>query len=163
MTPDTTDSEFDPSEYDLTIERTFDAPRDAVWAAWTDPEEVAEWWGPEGFTVPRCEMDVRSGGTYRIDMRAPDGTIYPDEGEFHEVVEPDRLVFTSRAFEDDDGSYGLEVDNTVTLVERDGRTTLTLEAEVVRATDEVRGALSGMEEGWNGSFEKLAESIAASG
>lgn len=156
MTTETTDeTEFDPSEYDLTIERTFDAPRERVWEAWTDPKQIAQWWGPAGFTVPNCELDVRPGGAFSIDMQAPDGTIYPDEGEFHEVEEPERLVFTSRAFED--GTYQLEVDNTLTLVDRDGGTELTLEAEVQRATEAVKEALGGMKMGWSGSFKKLEE------
>lgn len=139
----------------LIVRRTFDAPRERVWEAWTDPEQIAQWWGPAGFTVPNCELDVRPGGAFSIDMQAPDGTIYPDEGEFHEVDEPERLVFTSRAFEDEDGTYQLEVDNTLTLVDRDGGTELTLEAEVQRATEAVKEALGGMEMGWGGSLDKL--------
>lgn len=167
MTPDTTDDteytpeitdseEFDPREYDLLLEWTFDAPREHVWNAWTDPEQVAQWWGPAGFTVPHCELDVRPGGSFHIDMQAPDGTIYPDTGTFHEVVEPERLVVTSRAFEDEDGNAQLEVHQTITFRNHNGRTRLTLEAEVVTATDEMAGPLSGMEEGWSGSFDKLA-------
>jgi uncharacterized protein YndB with AHSA1/START domain len=151
----TDDTEFDPSEYDTTITRTFDAPREAVWDAWTDPERVAAWWGPEGFTVPDCEVDARPGGAFSIAMQAPDGTVYPDKGMFHEVVEPERLVFTSRAFEDEDGTYQLEVKNTVTLEADGGRTHLTLEAEVISATPAVKEALSGMEMGWSQSFEKF--------
>lgn len=147
---------FEPSEYDLTIERTFDAPRERVWEAWTDPEQVAQWWGPAGFTVPRSELDLRPGGSFHIDMEAPDGTIYPDTGVFHEIKEPERLVVTSRAFEDDDGTFQLEVRQTVTFVDRDGKTELTLEAEVLAATPEVADALEGMELGWSQSLDKLA-------
>ncbi|WP_440771650.1 SRPBCC family protein [Natronorubrum sp. DTA28] len=147
--------EFEPSEYDMTIRRTFDAPRERVFEAWTDPEQVAQWWGPKGFTVPRCEMDVRPGGSFSIDMEGPDGTIYPDEGVFHEVDEPERLVVTSRAFEDDDGEFQLEVRQTVTFADRDGRTELTLKAEVLTATPEVAEALGGMELGWSQSLDKL--------
>lgn len=157
--PMTEDTTFDPSEYDTTITRTLDAPREAVWAAWTDPQQVAEWWGPEGFTVPHSEVDARPNGEFSIDMEAPDGTIYPDEGVFHEVVEPERLVFTSRAFEDENGTHQLEVRNTVTF-ETDGtRTRLTLEAEVRAATPDVADALGGMEIGWRGSFEKLEDYV----
>ncbi|MEY7852212.1 SRPBCC domain-containing protein [Natrarchaeobius sp. A-rgal3] len=160
MTEDTT---FDPSQYDTTITRTFDAPRETVWAAWTDPEQVAEWWGPEGFTVPHCELDVRPGGTFHIDMEAPDGTIYPDAGEILEVEEPDRLVLLSRAFEDEDGKAQLEVRNTVSFEDEGGRTHLTLQAEVLSATPAVEEALGGMELGWTGSFEKLEEYLDESG
>lgn len=152
MTDDTT---FDPSEYDTTITRTFDAPREAVWAAWTDPAKVAEWWGPEGFTVPHCELDVRPGGTYRIDMEAPDGNVYPDAGEILEVEKPARLVLYSRAFEDEEGTPQLETRSTVTFEADGDRTHLTLVAEVISATPAVEDALGGMEVGWTGSFEKL--------
>ncbi|MFC4440192.1 MULTISPECIES: SRPBCC family protein [Natrialbaceae] len=156
------ETEFEPSEYNLIIERTFDAPRERVWEAWTNPEQVEQWWGPEGFTVPRCEMDVRPGGSFHIDMEAPDGTIYPDEGEFHEVDEPERLVATSRAFEDEDGDFQLEVRQTVTFADRDGRTELTLEAEVITGTPEVADALEGMELGWSQSLDKLDAYVAQS-
>lgn len=159
MTPDTTETEFDPSEYDLTITRTFDAPRERVWDAWTEPAQVEQWWGPKGFTSTVHEMDVRPGGTFRIDMEAPDGTVYPDEGDFHEVDEPERLVITSRAFEDDDGSYRLEVRNAVTFADRGDTTELTLEAEVLKATEDMAGPLEGMEQGWSQSLDKLAESV----
>lgn len=151
-------TEFEPTEYNMTIRRTFNAPRERVFEAWTDPEQIQQWWGPEGFTIPHCEMDVRPGGDFRIDMEAPDGTIYPDEGTFHEVVEPERLVITSRAFEED-GDYQLEVHNTITFTDRNGKTELTLQAEVIRATDEMAGPLSGMELGWSQSFEKLADFV----
>lgn len=153
------DTTVDPADRLLVVTRPFDAPRERVFEAWTDPAQVEQWWGPEGFTSTVHEIDVRPGGTFRIDMHAPDGTVYPDSGEFHEVVEPERLVMTSRALEDDDGAYGLEVYNTVTFADHDGKTELTLEAKVVAATPEVTEALKGMEMGWSQSFEKLADTL----
>lgn len=79
-------------EFELT--RMFDAPRDLVFKVWTDPRYVALWWGIEGTNVKRCEMDVRPGGAWRIDMRTPGGTIYPNSGVFVEVIENERLVFS---------------------------------------------------------------------
>ena len=149
--------DFDPSEYDVTIDRTFEAPRERVWEAWTDPDQVAQWWGPEGFTVPRCELEVRPGGRYHIDMEAPDGTVYPDAGEYLDVDESERLVMVSRVFEDEDGIPQLETRSTVTFEADGDRTHLTLEAEVVSATPDVEDALGGMEMGWSQSFEKLEE------
>ena len=158
MTSETTDDiDFDPSEYDVTIERTVDAPRERVWEAWTDPDQVAQWWGPEGFTVPRCELDVRPGGAFHVDMQAPDGTVYPDAGEILEVDPPERLVLVSRAFEDEDGNPHLETRSTVTFEANGDRTHLALEAEVISATPDVEDALGGMEMGWSQSFEKLEE------
>ena len=144
------------SQHESVITRVFDAPRELVFKAWTDPRQVARWWGPGRFTVPLCEMDVRPGGAYLIQMRAPDGAIYPTSGVFEEIVAPERLVFTSGAFEDQQGNMQLEARNTLTFSEQDGTTTLTLKAVVLRSTPEVAGALAGMEEGWNQSFDRLA-------
>ncbi|MGZ3593758.1 MAG: SRPBCC domain-containing protein, partial [Syntrophales bacterium] len=83
----------------LVITRFFDAPRDIVFKAWTDEKLVAQWWGPNGFANPVCELDARPGGAIHIDMRGPDGVVYPMKGIFHEIAEPERLVFTSSAIE----------------------------------------------------------------
>lgn len=155
------ETNFDANDYDVTIVRTFDAPRQRVWEAWTDPAQVAAWWGPAGFTVPRCEMDVRPGGTFRIDMGAPDGTVFPSEGVFDDVVEPEQLVLVAGAVEDDDGGYMMEVRQTVTFEARDGRTTLTLEARVVEASPDAAEHLEGMEEGWSQTLDKLEAFVGA--
>src|SRR5208283_3243052 len=89
------DAPLDRMERELTLTRVFDAPRDLVWSAWTDPSHMARWWGPNGFTNPRCEMAVRVGGVIRIDMRGPNGIVYPMTGTFREVVAPERLVFVA--------------------------------------------------------------------
>ncbi len=73
------------------ISREFAAPRQLVWQAWTDAEQMARWWGPQVGTNPVCEMDVRPGGAYRIVMRMPDGDEYPLEGIFREVVKLTRI------------------------------------------------------------------------
>jgi uncharacterized protein YndB with AHSA1/START domain len=70
----------DHADQELIITRVFDAPRKLVFKAWTDPKHVAQWWGPNGFTNPVCELDVRPGGAIRIDMHGPDGTIYREIG-----------------------------------------------------------------------------------
>ncbi|HYT14944.1 MAG TPA: SRPBCC domain-containing protein, partial [Burkholderiales bacterium] len=67
----TTSAAVQPNERTVVITRVFDAPRELVWRAWTDPRHMAQWWGPQGFTNPVCEMDVRPGGALRIVMRAP--------------------------------------------------------------------------------------------
>ena len=99
-------------EKELVLTRVFNAPRERVWKAWTDPNQVAQWWGPAGFTNPRCEVDVRPGGVLRIDMRGPDGTVYPMSGVYREVVSPERLVFTGSAL-DEKGKPLFEVLNTI--------------------------------------------------
>jgi uncharacterized protein YndB with AHSA1/START domain len=145
---------------ELVLTRTFHAPRSLVFKAWTDPKHLALWWGPHGFTNPVCEVDVRPGGGIRIDMTGPDGTVYPMKGVFHEVVEPERLVFTSTALEDREGNPGLEVHNTVTFAEQGGETTLTVKAVVVKAGPEAAGALVGMDAGWAQSLERLEAEVA---
>lgn len=148
-------SESDPSRFDVTIERTFEASRERVWDAWTDPAQVAEWWGPTGFTVPRCELDVRPGGAFRIDMEGPDGTVHPSEGVFEAVDEPEVLVFLTAAGQDEDGNYLFEVRQTATFEEREGVTVVRLDAEVLKAAPGSARYLEGMEDGWRQSLEKL--------
>jgi len=149
----------EPSERDLVITRIFDAPRELVFQAWTDPKRLAQWWGPKEFTNPVCELDVRPGGAIRIDMTGPDGFLYPIKGIFHEIVEPERLVFTTGSFEDAAGNPQLEVLNTVTFTEHNGKTKLTLQARVIKSTPEVAVPLAGMEEGWSQSLERLGEHL----
>jgi uncharacterized protein YndB with AHSA1/START domain len=151
-----------PADRELVITRIFDAPRELVFKAWTDPKHVAQWWGPNGFTNPVCELDLRPGGVLLIHMRGPDGVVIPSKGVFHEIVEPERLVFTTSAFEDGEGNPQLEVLNTVMFAELGGKTKLTLKAVVVKSAPEVAGALAGMEAGWNQSLDRLGELLGKS-
>jgi uncharacterized protein YndB with AHSA1/START domain len=73
-------------EQELVLTRVFDAPRELVFKAWTDPKQVAQRWGPRGFSNPVCELDLRPGGVFRLHMRGPDGTVYPMTGVYHEIV-----------------------------------------------------------------------------
>lgn len=146
-------------EQTLVIRRVLGAPRSRVFTAWTDPKQVAQWWGPHGFTNPVCELDVRPGGAIRIDMRGPDGTVYPMTGVYREIVEPERLVFTSAA-RDGAGKPLFEVLNTLTFAEQGGKTTLALQARVVKATPEAAPYLAGMEAGWTQTLERLEAYVA---
>src|ERR1700733_12350519 len=78
---------------EIVITRLFDAPRELVWQAMTDPEHLVHWWGPRGFTTTIQEMDVRPGGIWQHVMHGPDGTDYPTRSVFKELVKPDRLGF----------------------------------------------------------------------
>jgi uncharacterized protein YndB with AHSA1/START domain len=149
-----------PSDRKLVLTRTFDAPRALVFKAWTDPEHVARWWGPHGFTNARCEVDARPGGRIRVDLADPDGTVHSMKGIFDEVVEPERIVFSAGAVEDEDGNPGLEGRTTVTFTENDGRTTLTLEVVIVKVTPDAAWSFEGMEAGWTQSLERLADEVA---
>ena len=76
----------------LVITRNFDAPRELVWKAWTDPGLVVKWWGPKDFTSPSCKIDLRVGGQYFFCMRAPDGQEYWSGGEYTEIIPPEKIV-----------------------------------------------------------------------
>src|SRR5688572_30826396 len=81
------------ADREISATRVFDAPRDLVWKAWTDPKHIAQWWGPNGFTNTISEMDVKPGGVWRFVMHGPDGTDYRNEIVYLEVVKPERLVY----------------------------------------------------------------------
>ena len=148
------------NEPGLVLTRVLDAPRELVFKAWTDPKQVAKWWGPNGFTSPVCEVDARAGGTIRIDMRGPDGRVYPMRGVFTELVEPERIVFTSAAL-DGDGKPLFEIENTVTLEKQGTKTKQTMRARVLNRTAGAAPYLAGMDIGWTQSLERLAAYVAA--
>src|SRR5262245_64936028 len=81
------------ADRELIFTRIFDAPRELVFAAWTDPQHLAQWWGPQGFTTTIHEMDVRPGGVWRLTMHGPDGRDYRNRIVTLEVLKPERLVF----------------------------------------------------------------------
>jgi uncharacterized protein YndB with AHSA1/START domain len=143
---------------ELHLTRVLDAPRVQVFKMWTDANHLSQWWGPRGFTNSACEIDVRPGGAIRIDMRGPDGTVYPMTGEFREIVAPERLVFTSAAI-DAKGEALFENLNTITFSEQAGKTTLTVAVQVLRMKPEAAPYLAGMEIGWSQSLERLAEHL----
>jgi len=147
-----------PQMADLVMTRIFEAPRDLVFTAWTDPEHLRQWWGPTGFTNPVCELDLRPGGAIRIDMRAPDGVVYPMSGVFREISEPERLVFTSAAL-DVHGKPMFENLNIVVFEEYEGKTKLTLHVRVLSKTAEAAPHLAGMEMGWKLTLDRLADSL----
>ncbi len=149
---------------EITITRMFDAPRELVWKAWTDPEGMKRWWGPKDFTAPFCKIDLRVGGKYLSCMRGPDGKDYWSTGIYREIVPMERIVVTD-SFADEKGTvvpaahYGMEGDwplellVTVTLEEVGGRTKMTLKHAGIPA-----GKMRELTEaGWNESFDKLAE------
>lgn len=143
-----------PQEKQFTITRVFDAPREAVWRAWTDPDETAHWWHPRGITSPRehVEMDVRPGGTYRYVMIDPDtGNQWPTGGTYSEVDPPHRLAFSWG----DPAVDGVTLMITVTLTELDGKT------QMVFHVDDGAGwsGDAGVYDGWNSAFDVLEEHL----
>lgn len=110
------------SDREIVISRRFEAPVESVWRAWTEPEHVSQWWGPQGFTTTIQEMDVRPGGVWRFVMHGPDGTDYQNFVRFVEVERPRRLVYNHG--EDEETIYFSVI---VTFVpESDGATVVTL-------------------------------------
>ena len=139
---------------DLIMTRIFDAPRELVFQAWTDAKLLQQWWGPHGFTNPRCEVDARPGGAMHIDMRGPDGTVYPMTATFREVVLPEKIVFKSGAL-DQHGAPLFEILNTVTFADEGGKTKLTIRAHVLSAGPHAAMHLAGMEMGWTQTLDRL--------
>jgi uncharacterized protein YndB with AHSA1/START domain len=82
------------SDNEIVISRIFDAPRELVWEVWTEPNHVAKWWGPNGFTTTIHEMDVRPGGKWHHTMHGPDGKDYPNKSIFKEVIKLERIIFS---------------------------------------------------------------------
>ena len=145
-----------PALRELLITRAFRAPCERVFRAWTDPVRVAEWWGPKGFTNPMVDVDARPGGVIRIGMRGPDGIMYPVQGVFLEVFEPQQLMFTTSAIEGKDGVPQLETLNTAAFAPRGAGTELTLRVVIIKHGPGTDDGLAGMEEGWTQSLDRLA-------
>lgn len=141
----------------LTIEREFAAPRKLVWAAWTEPAQFAKWFGPHGMTVPRVEFDLRPGGALRYDMRR-EGMTMTIVGAFTEVIDSERLAYTERS--EHDGKLMSEHLNTVTFVERSGKTVLTLTMTVLVSGMDPKRYIGGAGAGWNQALDKLGELLA---
>lgn len=148
----------------MTITRTFDAPRELVWRAWTDPKYVMQWWGPKGFTAPVCKMDFRVGGKFLCCMRTPDGQEFWNAGEYHEIVPQERIV-SSMYFSDPEGNrvepehYGIQheaIENARDVVTFEdlgnGQTKLTFTGNETME----EAAKSGQVEGWQQILEKFA-------
>jgi uncharacterized protein YndB with AHSA1/START domain len=157
----------EPAGQELVIERIFDAPRELVWRAWTDPERMKRWWGPKDFTAPHITIDLRVGGKYVFCMRGPDGNDFWSTGVYREIVPMERIVCTD-CFADEKGiavpatHYGMSADIplemlvTVTFEEYEGGKTKMTLTHVGLPEGEMKDMTGA---GWNESFDKLAESL----
>jgi len=146
---------------EVTISRIIDAPRGAVFKAWTDGRRVAQWWGPHRFTNPVCEIDARRGGDLYIVIRAPDGREHRVRGIFREVAAPERLVFTNTPL-NEAGRPVLDGLTTVTFADDNGRTKVTAYTRAVALTAAAQGMLAVMEAGWSETIERLGAYAAQS-
>ena len=163
-----------PAGSEFVITRVFNAPRNAVWKAWTEAEHLKQWWGPVGFSMIACTVDLRPGGLFHYGMKAPNGFEMWGKFVYREIVAPTRLVFTN-AFSDKEGNtlrhfgsatWPLEVLNTATFTEQGGKTTVTLAGGPINSTDIERAtfqsAFASMEQGFGGTFDQLADYLAQS-
>jgi uncharacterized protein YndB with AHSA1/START domain len=161
---------------DFVISRVFDAPRELVWQAFTDPAHMKEWWGPKGCTIVSSKMDFRVGGTYLGAMRDPAGNVMWAKFVYREIEPPRRLVW-EHSFSDEAGgltrhplsqTWPLKLLTTVTFDEPlRGQTGVTLRWSPLEATAEEQStfdaAHDGMRQGWGGSFDQLAVYLARAG
>ncbi len=154
-------------ERDLVITRIFDAPRELVFKAWTDPDHLMRWWAPKGCTTPFCKTDLHVGGVLHYCIRLPEGRDIWGIGVYREIVEPERIVYTD-SFADAEGNpvppahYGMSSGHpaetlvTVTFDEHDGRTKLTLRHSILAEVEE----RDGIQQGWTEMFDRLAAELA---
>jgi uncharacterized protein YndB with AHSA1/START domain len=139
----------------LRLSRSFAAPRDRVFRAFTVPTQLAKWWGPKGFTVPACTMDVRAGGAWRTVMRSPEGKDHIVSGVYQEITPPERLVLTWGW--ENEGVRGHETVVTIDLFETRGGTRLELTQELFETED----SRNQHRHGWAGCLDCLEEALAA--
>ncbi|MGE0482683.1 MAG: SRPBCC family protein [Gammaproteobacteria bacterium] len=139
----------------ISLTRVYDAPLQAVWDAWTIPEEVAEWWGPRGFTLTTHSRDLRSGGHWHYTMYGPDGTDYENTTRYLEVVAGQRMVYDHGGHADRPPLFRV----TALFTECDGRTQLDL--SMALATPEAAAAMRGFirQAGGEGTWDRLAEHL----
>jgi len=160
---------------DFVISRVFDAPRDLVWKAFTDPERMRHWWGPKGFKVIASTMDLRPGGTYHYGLKAPDGSIMWGKFVYRDIVAPERVVLVS-SFSDEAGgttrhpghlSWPLEMLSVFTFEDLGGQTRFTVRWAPYNATADERKTFDdgrdSMQQGWGGTLDQLADYLAKPG
>jgi len=144
---------------EVVVSRLIDAPRERVFDAWVKPEKLAQWWGPDGFTNPRCEIDARPGGKIYIEMiRSSDGKIFPLDGEVEIVEAPSRIVFRARGYNPANDRTTIEDRVTATFEERNGKTLVTVHLYVLDVAPAFTEAANRMDVGWSQSLERLERS-----
>jgi uncharacterized protein YndB with AHSA1/START domain len=157
---------------ELVITRVFNAPRELVFKAWTEPERLAHWWGPRGFKWVSATIDLRPGGVFHYCLQAPNGQEMWGKFVYREIHAPETLAFIV-SFSDKEGkvirhslsqTWPLEVLNTITFSEHNGKTTLVLKGIPVNATAEecktFRDGFGSMQQGFKGTMDQLYEYLA---
>ena len=146
-----------PDDAVIVIRRTLDAPRELVFQAFTDPKHIVQFWGPKGFTNPGCDVELRVGGAFRVEMRAPDGATYPCSGIYREIVPPERIVYAGTGDDGNPCGGGLppHAEVTVTFVAEGRKTRLTIHTRLRSAADREAAIKGGFESGWNDCVNRL--------
>jgi uncharacterized protein YndB with AHSA1/START domain len=146
----------------LHIERTFDAPIEKVWKVWTDPNEIKKWWGPNGVTIPECELDLQVGGRIYIIMEATEamgpykGTRWPMDGNFTTIEPQAQIAYNAKAWtEGQELETTIEQTTAVVFEAIDGKTKITIDAAITNAGPGAQMAVQGMEQGFNQQLDKL--------
>lgn len=151
---------------ELTFERTYAAPIGAVWEAWTQPELLREWWGPEKTTIPECEVDLRGGGRIYIVMEAGEGmgkyqgTRWPLEGTFTHIEPKRRLVYDARSWTEGEQDSYIEHVNELELSEDGDKTVVHLRITIKEIGSGAKMAAFGMKWGYKAQLDKLEALLA---
>lgn len=143
------------AEPELVIMRVFQAPRDLVWKAWTDPQYAVQWWGPKHHPATHLEMDVRPGGHWNGRLCSAEGVVLTHRGVFREVTKPERLVFTFAW--DEEGERGLETIVTITFTDQGDKTLMTFRQIPFQSAEERDGHRGG----WTSAFDRFDEQLPA--
>ncbi|WP_068504758.1 SRPBCC domain-containing protein [Paenibacillus kribbensis] len=158
---------------ELVITRTFNAPRELVFQAFTQGEHLKHWWGPKDWTLNVLKSDVRPGGIFHYNQTSAEGHVMWGKFVYREISAPERIVYTN-SFSDEEGNtilppfsqtWPLEILNTLTFTEQDGKTTLTMHGTPLSAIEEELQAFKFMHDdmlnGFVGTFDQLAEYLAS--
>jgi len=149
---------------EIEFERTYDAPIETVWQAWTDPEHLKEWWGPDNVSIPECEVDLRVGGKYYIVMEAGEamgaykGTRWPMEAVYTVVEKNSRLAYTAKAWtEGQEETTEIDQVTELSLSDDNGQTKIKLKATINKTGPNTKMAVEGMQMGFNQQLDKLSK------
>lgn len=157
---------------EFVITRTFNAPRELVWKAWTERDRLIEWFGPKGFTMTTAKLDFRPGGIFLYGLRSPDGTEVWGKFVYREIVTPEKIVLVN-SFSNPAGgltrhpfspTWPMEMLSTTTFTEHEGKTMIALKWVALNATEVEQKTFDsshdGMNQGWTGTFDQLATYLA---
>ena len=153
---------------EVVIERTYDASPETVWQAWTNPELLKQWWGPDNVTIPECDLDLRVGGRFYIVMEAGaamgpyKGTKWPMLAHYTVIQPHTKLAYTSQAWTDGQKDTTM-IDQTteLTLTAEGGKTKAVVRAAILKTGPKAGGAVQGMQMGFTQQMEKLQKFLAA--